>query len=175
MQALELDVIKEAPVRRKYILEVKPNISPDPGLQKAVIFAQKQLMDEMEQNGYNVLLSERFVDFDPLNYAFFLKPSNSWQATLLRKGKLYRVDVEYHGWRMQFSTPLLIYPLLNPSLAARANFARPRRQPPYIAILKDMNHYAPALSISNKAGGSDERRLCKRRSWRIVVRALIKA
>ena len=67
-------------------------------------------MDEMEQNGYNVLLSERLVDFDPL--LLFLKPSNSWQATLLRKGKLYRVAVEYHGWRKGLC-PLLVYALLN--------------------------------------------------------------
>jgi len=78
---LELAVVKQGFVRRNYVLEVKPNVALRPELQKAVIFAQGQLLDEIEQNGYNVLLSE------------------SWRVTLLRRGKFYRVEVEYSGRR----------------------------------------------------------------------------
>lgn len=71
-EELELSVVKKGPVRRKYVLEVKPNVSLDPELSKAVIFAQNQLLGEIEQNGYNVLLSERWVA--PIIFFFFFAP-----------------------------------------------------------------------------------------------------
>lgn len=71
-EELELSVVKKGPVRRKYVLEVKPNVSLDPELSKAVIFAQNQLLGEIEQNGYNVLLSERWVA--PILFFFFFAP-----------------------------------------------------------------------------------------------------
>jgi len=130
---LELAVIKQGHVRRKYVLEVRPNVSLDPELQKAVIFAQGQLLDEIEQNGYNVLLSE------------------SWRVTLLRRGKLYRIEVEYSA------------------RPARATNPGSRRQPPYMAVLHDMSHGA-AMSIAKQVDSGS-----KRTSGYVAMRFLIKA
>jgi len=132
--ALELAVVKQSPIRRKYVLEVKPNLSLDPDVQRAVIFAQKQLLDEIEQNGYNVLLSE------------------SWQVTLLRRGKLYRIEVEYSG------------------RPARATNPGSRRLPPYMAILQDMSHGAAAMSKKVEK----DKVLHKRMSGYIAMRSLIR-
>jgi len=137
---LELAVVKQGFVRRNYVLEVKPNVALRPELQKAVIFAQGQLLDEIEQNGYNVLLSE------------------SWRVTLLRRGKFYRVEVEYSG------------------RPARATNPGSRRQPPYIAVLHDMSHgaaHGAATPIAKEVDGGKV--LHKRTSGYIAMRCLIKA
>ena len=58
---LELTAVKEATITRKYVLEARTNVPPDADFSNAVVFAQKQFLDEAEQNGYNVLVSEGSV------------------------------------------------------------------------------------------------------------------
>jgi len=57
--------VKQGNVRRKYVLDVKSDTSLNRELRKALIFSQGQLLQEIRDNGYNVLLSERLVVSDP--------------------------------------------------------------------------------------------------------------
>ena len=59
LQELELAVVKTAHAKRHYVLEVKSDLSLE--LRKAIMFAQERFLEEIEENGYNVLLSERLV------------------------------------------------------------------------------------------------------------------
>ncbi|PPR01181.1 hypothetical protein CVT24_006057 [Panaeolus cyanescens] len=70
--------VKDNTVRRTYVLELKKPASTSVH-RKAVMFAQERLLEEIEQNGYNTLLSE------------------SWTFTLLRKADAHRIQVEYRG------------------------------------------------------------------------------
>ncbi|KAJ3508064.1 hypothetical protein NLJ89_g5958 [Agrocybe chaxingu] len=76
---LEIAAIKDSTVRRMYAFDVKCEGKHRGDLHKAVIFARDQLLQEMNKNGYNILLLE------------------SWRVTILRKGKRHRVEVEYSG------------------------------------------------------------------------------
>ncbi|KAF8895052.1 hypothetical protein CPB84DRAFT_1848384 [Gymnopilus junonius] len=76
---LEIILIKETNVRRSYSFEIKRESRDKKLLLNAVVFAREQLMKEIKQNGYNILLLE------------------SWRVTLLRKGKQHRIEVEYSG------------------------------------------------------------------------------
>lgn len=98
---LELVVVKQGNVRRKYVLDVKSDTSLNRSLRKALIFSQGQLLQEIRENGYNVLLSERLVVSD-VSYSllYSLMLYGSWQVTLLRRATLYRIEVEYTGLRM---------------------------------------------------------------------------
>ncbi|KJA25949.1 hypothetical protein HYPSUDRAFT_36793 [Hypholoma sublateritium FD-334 SS-4] len=76
---LDLIFAKDSNVRRKVVLDVPKGKALREELQKAVVFARERLLEEIKQNGYNVLLLE------------------SWNITVLRRAKLHRVEVEYSG------------------------------------------------------------------------------
>lgn len=56
---VELVSVKDTKVRRKYVLEVKRDMVGRSELPKALVFARGQLLQEVNQNGYNILLNER--------------------------------------------------------------------------------------------------------------------
>ncbi|KAF9480445.1 hypothetical protein BDN70DRAFT_877582 [Pholiota conissans] len=76
---LDLIYVKNTNVQRKYVIDVKKDQDLQNELQKAIVFARAQLLEEVKKNGYNILLLE------------------SWHITVLRKAKLHRVEVEYNG------------------------------------------------------------------------------
>ncbi|KAF8203290.1 hypothetical protein BJ912DRAFT_1037728 [Pholiota molesta] len=76
---LDLIYIKRSNVQRKYVLDVRNDQHLQSELQKAIVFARNQLLEEIKRNGYNILLLE------------------SWHITVLRRAKLHRVEVEYNG------------------------------------------------------------------------------
>jgi len=76
---LQIVAIKDTSITRTYLLDVKHDARESVDLRKAVIFAREQLLQEAKKNGYNILWLE------------------SWQVTLLRKGRSYRVEVQYRG------------------------------------------------------------------------------
>jgi len=82
------------------LLDVKDDTRQSTDLRNAVIFAREQLLQEAKKNGYNILWLE------------------SWQVTLLRKGRLHRVEVQYKG---------------RPALALNKV---PSRHPPFMALLQ---------------------------------------
>ena len=91
-----------------------------------------------------------------------LTPLLSWQVTLLRKGGLYRIEVEYTGRRMcNHSRQLLVY-LMSP-LAASATNAIPRRHPPYMAVLQ----HVMGLSSETSSEKQDDNKLLRVISRRI--------
>ncbi|KAF9042087.1 hypothetical protein BJ165DRAFT_1529547 [Panaeolus papilionaceus] len=92
--------VKDHTVRRTYILELKKPAKDANVHRKAVLFAQERLLEEVTQNGYNTLLQE------------------SWTLTLLRRGDVQRIQVEYSA------TP------------ARSLRTIKRRQPPFMAVLQ---------------------------------------
>ncbi|KIY63677.1 hypothetical protein CYLTODRAFT_425895 [Cylindrobasidium torrendii FP15055 ss-10] len=63
--------------RGTYVFDVK-NISTS-AMQNAVVFARKQLMEEVHKRNHNILIVE------------------SWNLTILRRGHHYRVEVQYAG------------------------------------------------------------------------------
>ncbi|KIK02303.1 hypothetical protein K443DRAFT_131892 [Laccaria amethystina LaAM-08-1] len=73
-------------------------------LRNSVMFARQQLLLEATKNGYNILLME------------------SWQMTILRRGKHHRVEVKYAG---------------RPARALGKVSAR--RRPPFMDILHSSN------------------------------------
>ncbi|TFY72639.1 hypothetical protein EVG20_g373 [Dentipellis fragilis] len=70
---LDIVYIHETDVVRTYVFDVKQ--AKD--FQNVLLFAQRQLQEEVRTKGYNALWSE------------------GWQVTLLRKGKKHRVEVRY--------------------------------------------------------------------------------
>ena len=56
----ELVSVKDTKVRRKYVLEVKRDMVGRSELPKALVFARSQLLQEVNKNGYNILLNERY-------------------------------------------------------------------------------------------------------------------
>jgi len=96
----QIVAIKDTSITRTYLLDVKDNTRGSADLRKAVIFAREQLLQEVKENGYNILWLE------------------SWQVTLLRKGRLYRVEVQYMG------------------RPARALIGLPNPHPPFMALLQ---------------------------------------
>ncbi|KAF5311789.1 hypothetical protein D9619_003324 [Psilocybe cf. subviscida] len=97
----ELVSVKDTKVRRKYVLEVKRDMVGRSELPKALVFARGQLLQEVNKNGYNILLNE------------------SWRVTLLRKAKLHRVEIEYSGRpALVLNEPLVQHP---PFLAVLAS------------------------------------------------------
>jgi len=96
----QIVAIKDTSITRTYLLDVKGDTRQSADLRKAVIFAREQLLQEAKKNGYNILWLE------------------SWQVTLLRKGRFYRVEVQYKG------------------RPARALNEVPNRHPPFMALLQ---------------------------------------
>jgi len=82
------------------LLDVKHDTRQNVDLRKAVIFAREQLLQEIKKNGYNILWLE------------------GWRVTLLRKGRSYRVEVQYKG------------------RPARALNKVLKRNPPFMALLQ---------------------------------------
>jgi len=97
---LDLDVVKDSNVRRTYVVEIKRDAMKNNVLPRTVVFAREQLLQEVNKNGYNILLLE------------------GWRVTVLRKAKLYRVEVEYSG------------------RPARTQNKVPQRHPPFMAVLE---------------------------------------
>ncbi|KAF4605433.1 hypothetical protein EYR40_004217 [Pleurotus pulmonarius] len=96
---IDIVTVAEADTCGTYVFDVK-NWKRGNELRNAVLFAQKQLLKNVSNNGYNVLLLE------------------SWQLTVLRRGKHHRVEVRYNG------------------RPARAVGKQPsRRPPPFIGVL----------------------------------------
>ncbi|PPQ80021.1 hypothetical protein CVT26_011903, partial [Gymnopilus dilepis] len=50
---LEVILVKETNVRRRYAFEIKRDTSERKQLLNAVVFAREQLMQEIKRNGYN--------------------------------------------------------------------------------------------------------------------------
>ncbi|THH16769.1 hypothetical protein EW146_g3931 [Bondarzewia mesenterica] len=71
----DLDVIyiHDGMVSRTYVFDVRK----EQDFENALMFAQQQLLQEVQTKGYNILWRE------------------GWQVTLLRKGKKHRVEVRY--------------------------------------------------------------------------------
>lgn len=63
---LDLDVlaIKNTNVRRTYVIDVKQDARQGNDLLKAVVFAREKFLEELNRNGYDTLLQERWV-FSP--------------------------------------------------------------------------------------------------------------
>ena len=53
--------MKDANVRRKFVVEVTHEKMLLSELEKAVVFARQQLLEEIKRNGYNILLLEWYV------------------------------------------------------------------------------------------------------------------
>lgn len=53
--------MKDGNVRRKFVLEVTQEQMLLSELEKGVVFAREQLLEEIKRNGYNILLLERYV------------------------------------------------------------------------------------------------------------------
>jgi len=97
----QIIAIEDTNITRTYLLDVKNDTRQSPDLHKAVIFAREQLLQEAKKSGYNILWLE------------------SWRVTLLRKGRSYRVEVQYKG------------------RPARALNTVPHRHPPFMALLQN--------------------------------------
>ncbi|KAJ7751935.1 hypothetical protein DFH07DRAFT_524414 [Mycena maculata] len=76
----DLDIVSvgEADTCGKYLFHVE-QLNNAADLPNTVVFARQQLLQEVGKKGFNVLLSE------------------SWNLTIYRRGKRYRVEVEYNG------------------------------------------------------------------------------
>jgi hypothetical protein len=76
----DLDIVRvgDADTCGTYVFEVK-HLPKDTQLRSAVFFAREQLLQEAAKKNFNVLLLE------------------SWNLTLYRRGKQYRVEVRYNG------------------------------------------------------------------------------
>jgi len=97
---LQIISINDTNLSRTYLLDIKHDRPQTADLRKAVIFAREQLLQEAKKNGYNI---------------FWLE---SWRMTLLRKGRSYRVEVQYKA------------------RPARALNKVLNRHPPFIALLQ---------------------------------------
>ena len=93
---------------------------------KALIFARQQLLEEMAKKDCNVLLCEgyvnhfrRVVDDHNLTSSICIIMSYSWHLTVLRRGKQYRIEVQYKGR----------------GALARGKPTMTHRQPPFIELL----------------------------------------
>ncbi|KAF4572703.1 hypothetical protein EYR36_007213 [Pleurotus pulmonarius] len=73
---IDIVTVAEADTCGTYVFDVK-NWKRGNELRNAVLFAQKQLLKNVSNNGYNVLLLE------------------SWQLTVLRRGKHHRVEYSF--------------------------------------------------------------------------------
>jgi len=76
----DLDIVRVGETDKcgTYVFEVK-HLPKDYHLRNAVFFAREQLLQEAAKTDFNVLLLE------------------SWNLTLYRRGKQYRVEVRYTG------------------------------------------------------------------------------
>ncbi|KAF9456149.1 hypothetical protein BDZ94DRAFT_438576 [Collybia nuda] len=75
---LDITIVGEVDVRGTYVFNVN-RMRGIINTQDAVIFARQQLLTEVVKKGYNTLLLE------------------SWQLTVLRRGKEHRIEVRYSG------------------------------------------------------------------------------
>ncbi|KAF8585550.1 hypothetical protein K439DRAFT_1343277 [Ramaria rubella] len=80
----DLNIIKVSPkdLLATYLFEVKEG--PE-HVQRALVFAQQQVLNNVSKNNYNILLME------------------GWEVTTYRKGAMLRVKVKYHAWPAQVS------------------------------------------------------------------------
>ena len=60
----------------------------------------------------------------------------SWQVTLLRKGRVYRVEVQYKGRRKSINNSEKLLSSFFVLIAARALNKVPNRHPPFMALLQ---------------------------------------
>jgi len=104
--------------------------------------------------------------------SFTPEPLNSWGLTLLRRGKYYRIRVEYRARRKFLScitSRLLSYQTL---LAAYAKNAIPppsQQEPPSLRVLQDLIHDVAMPTTTNVP-----KVLQKRKGGYIAMRSLIK-
>ncbi|KAF5368338.1 hypothetical protein D9758_002370 [Tetrapyrgos nigripes] len=75
---LDLEAISDYDIRGTYVFDIKTKTSYTAS-QSAIVFAQQQLLKEVEKKGYNIFLNE------------------SWRLTVLRRKAQYRLEVEYCG------------------------------------------------------------------------------
>ncbi|KIJ68746.1 hypothetical protein HYDPIDRAFT_147281 [Hydnomerulius pinastri MD-312] len=77
----ELDIVRVRGTDTcgKYIFDFKKHAPNGAQCASAVVFAKQQLLQEITQRNYNILLLE------------------SWTLTLLRQGKRHRIQVDYNG------------------------------------------------------------------------------
>jgi hypothetical protein len=107
---LDIAVIGETDTQGTYVFEVNhPNVDL---LRRVVVFARRQLMQEITKKGYNILVVEGFV-----NQAIFLilpwvTVVTSWRLTTYRRGKQCRVEVQYRGRRESIPSPTFIVLML---------------------------------------------------------------
>lgn len=138
----QIVAIKDTSITRTYLLDVKDDTRGSADLRKAVVFAREQLLQEAKENGYNILWLERYYPpyfFLEFSVRYLLR--RSWQVTLLRKGRLYRVEVRYMGRRKLINNSekprnriIVLKPFI--LIAARASNEVPNRYPPFMALLQ---------------------------------------
>lgn len=98
---LDLDVVHvgDTDTCGTYVFEVN-HLPKGTQLRHVVFFAREQLLQEAAKKNFNVLLLERWA------YLFILTNRStyankvgdpSWNLTLYRRGKQYRVEVRYNG------------------------------------------------------------------------------
>ena len=139
---LQIVAIKDTSITRTYLLDVKDDTRQSADLRKAVIFAREQLLQEAKKNGYNILWLERYyLPYFLLELSVWNLLRRSWQVTLLRKGRLYRVEVQYKGRRKSLNNSAKLgnrIILLNSYIliAARTLNKVPNRHPPFMALLQ---------------------------------------
>jgi len=102
---LDFDTVNDYDIRGTYVFDVKLHKKNDAEIRNAVIISRQQLLQEVAKKGFNHLLSE------------------SWNLTILRRNKRYRIEVQYCGRPVHTSRYL-------PST----------QLPPFMEVLKDCSY-----------------------------------
>lgn len=98
MPALDIVAVGETDTRGTYVFDV--HHFKKGALHNAVVFSRQQLIGEITKKGYNILLVERYIFCHYVLHLSLILISPSWQVTVLRRAKHYRVEVQYGGRRM---------------------------------------------------------------------------
>jgi hypothetical protein len=96
---LDLDIVRVGDTDKcgTYVFEVK-HFPKDGQLRNAVFFAREQLLQEAAKKDFNVLLLERCAyPCQIIEHVLKTLAILSWNLTLYRRGKQYRVEVRYNG------------------------------------------------------------------------------
>lgn len=97
---VDLDIVRvgDMDTRGTYVFEVKHFPKGDQ-FRNAVFFARQQLLQAVAKKNFNVLLLERcaFTYHRVSSRNSIVIRHLSWDLTLYRRGKQYRVEVRYNG------------------------------------------------------------------------------
>lgn len=98
--------VRHSDLTRSYLFEGLDRMPSGGRLASAVHFAKQRFLDEVAQKEYNLLLAE------------------SWKVTLLRKGDVYRIEVQYTA-----------------RPAHVVGIVPPPRPPPFLGVLQAQGHH----------------------------------